>query len=112
MGGDSQQNYEKEGCLRSRISSWYIQLGVSNTHAFLPSPALSEPYIMVLRERASDIGFFVIFIVHVWCVFLLLGAICSLKFCCDTSGPSLLSMCLSKFYREVIEKDCMNIVVS
>ena len=47
-------------------------------------------------ERASDIGFFVIFIVYVWCVFLLLGAIGSLKFCCGTSQPSLLSIWLYK----------------
>ena len=46
---------------------------MSDKHAFLPSPALN--HLAWYSERAGDIGFFVIFIVYVWCVFLLLGAI-------------------------------------
>ena len=52
---------------------------MSDKHAFLPLPELSEPSSMYL-ERASDIGFYVIIIVYVWRVFLLLAAIGSLSF--------------------------------
>ena len=45
---------------------------MSDKHAFLPLPGLN--HLVWYSERAGDIGFFVIFIVYVWCAFLL-GAI-------------------------------------
>ena len=71
----SSKNHVREGCLRFSdkqliYSTWHV---LSDKHAFLPLPRLN--HLAWYSERAGDIGFFVIFIVYAWCVFLLLGAI-------------------------------------
>ena len=80
MGGDSQQKsctIRMPKVLGQAVDIFNLACPISMRFCHFEC---YQNHLAWYSERASDIGFFVIFIVYVWCVFLLLGTIGSLCF--------------------------------
>ena len=80
MGGDSQQ----KSCTRRMPKVLGYAVDIFNLACPISMRFIqfqhNQNHLAWYSKRASDNGDFVIFIVYVWCVFFLLGAIGSLSF--------------------------------